>query len=135
MLLYLDMYIFILFITFTFGLGAGVALTRLGRAGDDGRGGEGAAPAAQNPFLDEADTEVADVLRAEGAQVVQDRIERRKERIVAKARTDGRITNDGVEELFCISDNTAGNYLRQLVKEERLKKVGSTGRGVYYEAL
>jgi predicted HTH transcriptional regulator len=124
------MYIFILFIVFIFGLGAGVVVSGLRR-----KRGEVAAPAAANPFLDEADSEVADELRAEGAKVVQGRIERRKDRIVAKAKEEGRITNDGVEELFCISDNTAGNYLRQLVEEERLQKVGSTGRGVYYVAL
>jgi hypothetical protein len=126
------MYIFLLIAVFTLGLGLGVALPRSLRGGRDGAV---LAPGALNPFLDEADSEVAGELRAEGAKSVQGRIERRKDRIVAKAKEEGRITNDGVEELFCISDNTAGNYLRQLVAEERLQKVGSTGRGVYYEAL
>lgn len=126
------MYILLLIAVFTFGLGLGVALPWSWRGG---RGGAVLAPDVRNPFLDEADTEAADELRAEGAKSVQGRIERRKERIVAKAKEEGRITNDGVEELFCISDNTAGNYLRQLVTEERLKKIGSTGRGVYYEVV
>jgi len=77
----------------------------------------------------------ADELRAEAAESVASRIEKRKERILQVAREQGRITNDGVEELFCISDATAGNYLKQLVSEKRLIKVGTTGRGVYYEPV
>jgi len=89
----------------------------------------------KNPFLDEADSEEADELRAEGAQSVQDRIERRKVKIMAQAKSAGRITNDGVEDLFCVSDATAGNYLQQLVADKQLQKVGTTGRGVYYEPM
>jgi Fic family protein len=44
---------------------------------------------------------------------------------------DGQITNDDVEDLFCISDRTASNYLRQLTEAGRLLRHGS-GRGTYY---
>lgn len=47
---------------------------------------------------------------------------------------DGRITNDGVEELFCISDRTASTYLSKLKKAGRLQRQGS-GRGTYYTKL
>lgn len=67
----------------------------------------------------------------EGRAAVAARIERRKEKIMEKAVAQGRITNDGVEELFCISDRTATVYLGSLVKEGRLERAGS-GRGTYY---
>lgn len=78
------------------------------------------------------DSQEAEELRNEGYKVVHARIEKRKARIVEAAGKEGRITNDGVEDMFCIGDNTAGRYLKQLVEEEKLIKVGSTGRGVYY---
>ena len=107
------------------GLGVGVGIATAVRI-------DKVAPTVNNPFLDEADSEVADELRAEGAQSVQERIERRKGKILAQAVAQGRITNDGVEDLFCISNATARNYLSQLVVEGHLEKVGTTGRGVYY---
>jgi len=109
----------ILFI-FIAGVGLGVV------AGRQWAGGR-----VQNVFTD-PDPEEADELRVEAGKTVALRIEKRKERILQAARATGRITNDGVEELFCISDATAGNYLKQLVSEKRLIKVGTTGRGVYY---
>ncbi|MCA9361415.1 hypothetical protein KC845_02555 [Candidatus Kaiserbacteria bacterium] len=126
------MNVFLLLIVFVIGVGVGISLPRSGQ-----RGGEfdpGHSPKT-NPFLDETDSEVADDLRAEGAKSVQDRIEKRKDKIMIKAKAEGRITNDGVEELFCIGDTTASRYLNQLVDENKLKKIGNTGRGVYYEAV
>ena len=123
---------------FILGVGSGVVLARVGwgmsKPNSDGEG-EADMSLKTNPFLDEVDTEVADVLREEGAKSVQDRIEKRKDKILAKAKAEGRITNDGVEDLFCISDRTAGNYLTQLVEEGKLLKIGNTGRGVYYEVV
>jgi predicted HTH transcriptional regulator len=119
------MYIFI-FLAFVSGVGMGIFSSRFFVGGRE---------SVANPFLDEDNVDEADSLRAEGAVAVQDRIERKKKMIVAKAVAEGRITNDGVEELFCVSNNTAGRYLTQLVKENRLTKVGKTGRGVYYEPV
>lgn len=82
----------------------------------------------------DTDSVAARGLRRKADSAVQNRIEKRKDRIVNAAQAQGKITNDGVEELFCISDRTAGRYLRELVKEERIKKVGNVGRGVYYTA-
>ena len=73
-----------------------------------------------------------EVLRSEATKVVHARIEKRKMRIIDTARAEGKITNDGVENMFCIGDQTAGRYLGQLVEEGTLVKVGRTGRGVYY---
>jgi len=72
------------------------------------------------------------VLRTQAGKAVQARIEKRKSRIVVAAQKEGRVTNDTVEDMFCIGDRTAGNYLQQLVDEGQLTKVGTTGRGVYY---
>jgi len=68
----------------------------------------------------------------EGRDAVQARIQKRKARIMKKARTQGRITNDDVEDLFCISDATARNYLSALTEEGELTQKGA-GRGTYYE--
>ncbi|MEZ4195116.1 MAG: hypothetical protein R3B53_01825 [Candidatus Paceibacterota bacterium] len=124
------MYAFLI-VTFLLGAGVGVYLSRHGLFGL----GNSNNLSSDNPFLNEADTEEADELRAESALSIQTRIQKRKMRILAKAEAEGRITNDGVEDLFCISDNTAGRYLTQLVKENHLTKVGTTGRGVYYEPV
>jgi hypothetical protein len=56
--------------------------------------------------------------------VIADRTQKRLNRIMAVAVKEGRITNDGVEELFCISDRTATTYLRFLSEQKRLEKQG-----------
>ena len=61
-------------------------------------------------------------------------IRRRKDLILAKTQKQGRITNDDVEDMFCISDRTANHYLNELEQEGKLKQIGKTGKGVYYTA-
>ena len=113
-------------LAFGLGLGLGVSLEKIKQSGRVEQ-----VPTQKNPFLDEADSEEADELRAEGAQSVQDRIERRKVKIMEQAKREGRITNDGVEDLFCISDRTASKYLRALTTTAQLTRRGA-GRGTYY---
>jgi len=67
-----------------------------------------------------------------GREAIAKRTEKRKARIMEHARAEGKITNDDVEDLFCISDHTARNYLNELEKEGKLEQKGETGRGVYY---
>ena len=67
----------------------------------------------------------------EAHAAVAARTQRRFDRIVATARSAGKITNEGVEDLFCISDRTATRYLHLLVEEGRLERHG-TGRNTYY---
>lgn len=62
---------------------------------------------------------------------IQQRTNKRFQKILQAVHRTGRITNDGVEELFCISDRTASKYLSQLTKDGRLQRHGS-GRGTYY---
>lgn len=84
--------------------------------------------AGQNIFADEIE---ADIMREKASLAVNERIERRKNRIMAVAKAEGKITNDAVEELYCISDRTASSYLNQLAKDNKLQKHGA-GRGTYY---
>lgn len=67
-----------------------------------------------------------------GREAVANRIEKRKARIMERAHKEGKVTNDDIEDLFCISDSTARNYLNELEKEGKLTQQGATGRGVYY---
>lgn len=84
--------------------------------------------AAHRPFLDiDADETALD----EAREAIQVRVEKRKSRILAVVKAEGDITNDGVEDLYCISDRTASAYLHQLVEEGKLVRIGR-GRGTHY---
>jgi len=80
-------------------------------------------------------SEVMNELREEAHETIEKRTNKRKARVLALAQKQGRITNDDVEDMFCISNNTARNYLDQLEHEGKLKQVGTTGRGVYYTPI
>jgi len=67
-----------------------------------------------------------------GRKIVEARIEKRKARIMERAKREGKVTNDDVEDLFCISDATARNYLNELEAEGLLTQHGESGRGVHY---
>ena len=67
-----------------------------------------------------------------GRATVQKHVRKRKERIMDRALRQGRITNDDVEDLFCVSDSTARNYLNDLEEDGKLIQHGESGRGVYY---
>jgi len=71
-------------------------------------------------------------MREKANQKKRERVKDRKQAILEQAQKQGRITNDEAENMFCISDSTASNYLDQLEKEGKLKQVGKSGRGVYY---
>lgn len=79
------------------------------------------------------DEEREDVLRSAHVAVAK-RTERRLDRIMQAANQTGQITNDGVEDLFCISDRTASTNLRTLSKAGKLKRQG-TGRGTFYTVV
>ena len=46
--------------------------------------------------------------------------------------TKEKITNDDVEKAVKCSDRSATRYLEELVKQGKIKKVGTTGAGVVY---
>ena len=66
---------------------------------------------------------------------LQFRKRQKLEKILALAQKKGRITNDDVEKLLRVSHKTASRYLEILEKENRIRQVGGTGRGVYYQLL
>lgn len=70
-----------------------------------------------------------------GRATQQKHIAKRKERILDKAKRQGRITNDDVEDLFCVSDSTARNYLNDLEEDGQLTQNGDSGRGVFYTPI
>ena len=76
--------------------------------------------------------EVMNELREEAHEAIQARTNKRKAKILALAGKQGRITNDDVEDMFCISDSTARRYLNELEEEGKLNQIGTTGRGVHY---
>jgi predicted HTH transcriptional regulator len=82
-----------------------------------------------------SDPDFAEEAAEKGRHTIEARTEKRKSRILAQAQSKGQITNDDVEELFCISDATARNYLNELEVEGKLTQVGDTGRGVYYKPV
>lgn len=71
-------------------------------------------------------------MHQQSVEAVKERTQKRKSRVLDKAVESGRITNDDVEELFCISDSTARSYLNELEAEGKLVQHGDSGRGVYY---
>lgn len=75
--------------------------------------------------------EEARIFGEKGRKSQQERVLRRKERILALAVKKGKIVNDDAEDLFCISDSTAYRYLRELVNEGELEKHGE-GKETYY---
>lgn len=83
----------------------------------------------QQEWMDSADTMA--VFQARADRAVQQRIQNRLDRIANAAHEAGSVTNDDVEDMFCIGDRTASRYLRQLVADGRLVRQG-TGRGTYY---
>jgi predicted HTH transcriptional regulator len=91
--------------------------------------GRQAKPAAPELFEEEENIEDPRTIAARRA--IEARTEKRFSRILEKAQSEGRITNDGVEELFCISDRTASVYLGELTKRGDLERKG-IGRGTYY---
>ena len=62
---------------------------------------------------------------------LKERKAKRLEKILQLAREKGTITNDDVEKLLRVSDSTATRYLNQLVREGRLKRLGSPSHAKY----
>lgn len=55
-----------------------------------------------------------------------------KAKILSFTKTNGKITNNDVEELLGVSDSTAQRYLQKMVDENLLKQNGKTGHNVFY---
>jgi predicted HTH transcriptional regulator len=63
-------------------------------------------------------------------------IEKKEERLRKLSRhfeKNPRVTNNDVEKLFDVSNTTAYRYLEELEQRGRIRQIGRTGTGVYYE--
>jgi predicted HTH transcriptional regulator len=58
-----------------------------------------------------------------------------KQKILDLLETQGKLTNNQVEQTIGISDATATRYLEELEKEGKVKQVGVTGKDVFYERI
>ncbi|MCF7836001.1 MAG: DeoR family transcriptional regulator [Candidatus Marinimicrobia bacterium] len=73
-------------------------------------------------------------LQKSSSKARKDKVKVREEMILEYAKHKGKVTNDEVEGMFCVSDSTAGRYLNDLEEKGKLKQVGKSGSGVHYIA-
>lgn len=71
-------------------------------------------------------------LQKKSKEALSKRTEAREKLILAYAKHKGKITNNEVERMFCVSNSTAENYLDKIEKAGKLKQIGEHGRGVHY---
>jgi len=74
-------------------------------------------------------------LWAKALGAIQNRKQKKLEKIMTLFASRTSITNDEVEKLLHVSDATATRYLSALEKQGKIKQVGKTGAGVRYEKL
>ncbi|MFZ2719454.1 MAG: DUF977 family protein [Minisyncoccia bacterium] len=94
---------------------------------------QGAASAASAPSVasgktPEHDRELLKIARAK----IQTTKQQNFEKILKLFDTKEKITNDDVEKALRCSDRSAARYLKELVKQGKIKRVGKTGAGVAY---
>jgi hypothetical protein len=94
---------------------------------------QGAASAASVPNAvsgktPEQDRELLKIARAK----IQTKKSAKLDKIMTLFEKEKEITNDNVEKLLHCSDATARRYLNELVKQGKIKRVGTTGAGVVY---
>ncbi len=63
---------------------------------------------------------------------IQFRKRKKLDRVMSLFLQNSKITNDEVEKFLHVSDATATRYLSILEKENKIKQVGKTGKGVSY---
>ena len=72
---------------------------------------------------------------AKAQQVIQNKKRKKLESILNLFAKRTNITNDEVEKFLHVSDATATRYLSILEKENKIKQVGKTGKGVSYSRI
>jgi predicted HTH transcriptional regulator len=82
-----------------------------------------AAPTPQPPLLRQ--------LWQKALEKIRERKSKRLEKILQLAKGKGEITNDDVEKLLHVSDRAASRYLNELVRQGRLKRIGSPSHAKY----
>lgn len=94
---------------------------------------QGAASAASAPSMasDKTPEQKRELLKIARAKI-QTKKHGKLEKIMTLFEKKEKITNDDVEKLLHCSDATARRYLNELVKQGKIKRVGTAGAGVAY---
>ena len=71
-------------------------------------------------------------LLAQGRAKVQEKKQKKLDKIMELLNTKDKVSNADVEKLLRVSDATATRYLSALQKQGKIRKVGKTGRSVFY---
>ena len=71
-------------------------------------------------------------LLAKGRAKVQEKKQKKLDKIMELLNTKDKVSNADVEKLLRVSDATATRYLSSLQKQGKIRKVGKTGRSVFY---
>ena len=74
-------------------------------------------------------------LLAKGRAKVQEKKQKKLDKIIELLNTKDKVSNADVEKLFRVSDATATRYLSALQKQGKIRKVGKTGRSVFYAKM
>ena len=74
-------------------------------------------------------------LLAKGRAKVQEKKQKKLDKIMELLNTKDKVSNADVEKLLRVSDATATRYLSALQKEGRIRKIGKTGRSVFYAKM
>lgn len=86
-------------------------------------------------LLNAPSTSIVNALLIRARAIIQTRKRKKLERIMEDVAKHGSITNDQVEKSLHVSDTSATRYLGILVREGRLKQIGTTGKAVRYEVV
>ena len=74
-------------------------------------------------------------LLVKARNMIQFRKRKKLDKIMTLFAKQTKITNDEVEKFLHISDATTGRYLAILVKENKIKQTGKTGKSVFYSLV
>src|SRR3989338_6425238 len=74
-------------------------------------------------------------LLAKGRAKVQEKKQKKLDKIMELLNTKDKVSNADVEKLLRVSDATATRYLSALQKQGKIRKVGKTGRSVFYAKI
>ena len=84
------------------------------------------------PVRENSKPSLARELLITARNAIQFRKRKKLDRVMSLFLKQSKITNDEVEKFLHMSDATATRYLSQLEKENKIKQVGKTGKGVSY---
>ncbi len=92
-------------------------------------------PAVNTPTVVTTITHAARDLLVKARATIQFRKNAKLEKIMSALSKKNKITNDEVEKLLHVSDATATRYLSALVKQRKIKQIGTTGKAVEYTRI